>query len=62
MHLKAQKHQFARYMQNKYEDFPESPLQQFNFQRVKESTPAVKSEEIESERESEDTNSKNNRG
>lgn len=34
MHLKAQKHQFSRYMQNKYEDFLESLPQQFNFQRV----------------------------
>lgn len=52
MHLNAQKHQLARFMKSKYANFLELLLQQFNFQRAKETAPAVDSEKVESEGES----------
>lgn len=50
-HLEAQKHQFEIYMKSKHANFPESMLQQFNFQRDEETTLAEESEEVETKRE-----------
>lgn len=38
-------------MKRKHGDFPESLLQQFNFQRADETAPVEESEEVEIERE-----------
>ena len=54
-HLEAQKHQFALYIKSKNADFPNSLLQQFNFEEAEETATTEESndtgvgEEIEGE-------------
>lgn len=51
LHIEAQKHKLAVYMQTKNADFPESLLQQYNFQKVAETIPTDEATDESEEKE-----------